>query len=247
MAELQVLIVDDEPLARASLAQVLADFKEINIMGECANGFEAVKSIKELQPDLVFLDIQMPKLNGFDVLELLEEDPPVIVFVTAYDEYAIKAFESQALDYILKPARAERIAKALEKVKQRLREKTGQQIRELLAGHQERQTPLSRILVRDRTNVHIIPVEDIVYLEAQDDYVNINTAKRSFLKKDTLSHLEQLLDKQQFIRIHRSYLLNISFLRKIEPYSKDSRIAVLKNYITLPVSRSGYSRVMKLI
>lgn len=247
MSKLQVLVVDDEPLARAALVQVLTDFKEINILGECADGFEAVKSIKELRPDMVFLDIHMPKLNGFDVLELLEENPPFIVFVTAFDEYALKAFESQALDYILKPVRKERVVKALEKVKQRLQEKTGQQVRELLAGHQEKQTPLSRILVRDRTDVHIIPVEDIIFLEAQDDYVSINTEKRAFLKKDTLSHLEQLLDPLLFIRIHRSYLLNISFLQKIEPYSKDSRIAVLKNDITLPVSRSGYSRVIKLI
>jgi two-component system LytT family response regulator len=247
MPELQVLIVDDEPLAREGLVQALADFEEVNILGECANGFEAVKSIKKLQPDLVFLDIQMPKLNGFDVLELLEEDPPFIVFVTAYDEYALKAFEFHALDYILKPVRAERLAKTMKKVMQRLQERKSQPVGALLAGHQERQTPLTRILIRDRTHVHIIPVEDILYLEAQDDYVSICTINRLFLKKETLSHLERLLDNRQFIRIHRSYLLNINYLKKIEPYSKDSRIAILKNNKTLPVSRSGYSRVIKLI
>ena len=247
MPELQVLIVDDEPLAREGLVQALADFEEVNILGECANGFEAVKSIKKLKPDLVFLDIQMPKLNGFDVLELLEEDPPFIVFVTAYDEYALKAFEFHALDYILKPVRTERLAKTMKKVMQRLQERKNQPVGALLAGHQERQTPLTRILIRDRTHVHIIPVEDILYLEAQDDYVSICTIDKSLLKKETLTHLEGLLDNRQFIRIHRSYLLNINYLKKIEPYSKDSRIAILNNNKTLPVSRSGYSRVIKLI
>jgi two-component system LytT family response regulator len=242
-----VLIVDDEPLAREALALALSEFHDVEITGECSDGFEAVKAINETRPDIVFLDIQMPKLDGFDVLELLGEDPPLIVFVTAYDEYALKAFESHALDYVLKPVRPDRLKKTFAKVNERLRGRSAQSLRELLADRQAHITPLTRILVRDRANVYIIAVEDITYFEAQNDYVNIQTRERSVLKKETLSHLEKLLDARQFIRIHRSYILNINYLSKIEPYTKDSRIAILKNGKTLPVSRAGYSRLLRLL
>lgn len=245
MGKKTALIVDDEPLARASLAQALQQFPDIEISGECANGFEAVKAINASKPDIVFLDIQMPKLDGFDVLELLGDSPPFVVFVTAYDEYALRAFESHALDYILKPVRPERLAKTFAKIRERLQEGPSQPVGELLADRQAQIIPLTRILVRDRAEVFIVAVEDIVYFEAQDDYVAIHTAERSHLKKETLSHLEQALDPQQFVRIHRSYLLNIDHLSKIEPYAKDSRIAILRNGKVLPLSRSGYSRIMK--
>lgn len=247
VAKKSVLIVDDEPLAREALALVLSEFNDVEISGECSDGFEAVKAINETRPDIVFLDIQMPKLDGFDVLELLGEDPPFIVFVTAYDEYALKAFESHALDYVLKPVSPGRLKKTFAKINERLQEKSSQPMGELLADRQAYITPLARILVRDRANVYIIAVEDIVYFEAQDDYVSIQTRERSFLKKETLSHLEKLLDDRQFIRIHRSYMLNINHLSKIEPYTKDSRIAILKSGKTLPVSRSGYSKLLRLI
>jgi two-component system LytT family response regulator len=243
----RVLIVDDEHLARKSLSLALSEFKEIEILGECANGFEAVKAIKEKKPDIVFLDIQMPKLDGFDVLELLGENPPFIVFVTAYDQYAVRAFESHALDYILKPASPERLKKAIQKVWEHLRLKQSQPVGQLLNEHLSQHTPIQRILVRDRTDITIIPVEEVVYFEAQDDYVCIHTKEKAHLKKQTLSNLDTLLDSRQFIRIHRSYILNINHLKKIEPYSKDSRIAKLKTGIILPVSRSGYSRILKLI
>jgi two-component system LytT family response regulator len=243
----KVLIVDDEPLARESLSMALSEFEDIEIIGECADGFEAVKLINELKPDLVFLDIQMPKLDGFDVLELLGEDAPFIVFVTAHDEYAIKAFESHALDYILKPVDPERLKKTFVKVNERLQEKETQPVGELLADRQSQLPYLSRILLRDRARVYIIPVEEILYFEAQDDYVSIYTRDKTYLKKETLSHLERLLDDRQFIRIHRSYLLNINYLNKIEPYSKDSRIAILKDGKTLPVSRAGYQLVLRLM
>jgi two-component system LytT family response regulator len=242
-----VLIVDDEPLAREALVEALSGFDDIKIVGECSDGFEAVKAINESRPDIVFLDIQMPKLDGFDVLELLGEDPPTIVFVTAYDEYALKAFESHALDYILKPVRAERLKTTFAKVNERLQERHTQSMDSLLADRRERDRPLDRILVRDRANVYILAVEDVVYFEAQDDYVGIHTREGSFLKKETLSRLEKLLDERLFIRIHRSYLLNISFLNKIEPYTKDSRIAILQGGQTLPVSRSGYTKLLRLL
>ncbi len=243
----RVLIVDDEALARESLRQALSEFEDIEIAGECRDGFEAVKAINEDRPDIVFLDIQMPKLDGFDVLELLAEDPPFIVFVTAYDEYAVQAFESNALDYILKPASATRLKNTIAKIRERLNEDSRPPWQQLSADHQEQQSPLDRILVRDRSEVFIIPVEDIIYFEAQDDYVSIQTADKALLKKTPLSQLEKLLDGRTFVRIHRSYLLNINHLRKIEPYAKGSRIAVLRNGKTLPVSRSGYARLLELL
>ncbi len=237
------MIVDDEPLARKAMSLALGKFPEIEVIGECADGFEAVKMINREKPEVVFLDIQMPKLDGFDVLELLD-DPPFIVFVTAYNEYALKAFESHALDYILKPLKIERLKKTLERVEKRLREEKRQSVGQLLDQHQEHNKPLERILVRDRNRIHILPVVDITHIEAQDDYVALYTKESSYLKKETLSGLEKRLDSRQFVRIHRSYLINIDYLSKIEPYAKDSKIAVLKNGKTLPVSRSGYQRLL---
>ena len=246
MSKRRVLIVDDEPLARKAMSLALAEFPQIKVIGECADGFEAVKMINKEKPDVVFLDIQMPKLDGFDVLELLD-DPPFIVFVTAYNEYALKAFESHALDYILKPIKRERLTNTLEHVEKRLREAKEQPVSQLLDQYQQHNAPLERILVKDRNRIHILPVKEISHVEAQDDYVALYSEERSFLKKETLSGLEKRLDSRHFVRIHRSYLLNIDFLSKIEPYTKDSKIAVLNDGKTLPVSRSGYQRLMTLI
>lgn len=243
MNKRRVLIVDDEPLARKAMTLALAEFPEIEIIGECADGFEAVKVINKEKPEVVFLDIQMPKLDGFDVLELLD-DPPFIVFVTAYNEYALKAFESHALDYILKPVKTERLRKTLERIEKQLRKSKGQPVDQLLDFHKKHLTPLERILIRDRNLIHILQVGDISHIEAQDDYIALYSGERSYLKKETLSGLEKRLDGCRFVRIHRSYLLNIDYLSKIEPYAKDSKIAVLKNGKTLPVSRSGYQRLM---
>ncbi len=246
MSKRRVLIVDDEPLARKAMALALAEFPGIQVIGECADGFEAVKVINLEKPEVVFLDIQMPKLDGFDVLELLE-NPPFIVFVTAYNEYALRAFETHALDYILKPVKKERLGKTLVRIENRLRERQGQPVGHLLEQHQKLHIPLERILVRDHNRIHILPVEEISYIEAQDDYVGLYRQERSFLKKDTLSGLEKRLDARRFVRIHRSYLLNIDYLSKIEPYAKDRKIAVLKDGKTLPISRSGYHRLIELI
>ena len=243
----RAIIVDDEALARKALRMVIDGFEEIEIVGECSDGFEAVKTIKEKKPDLVFLDIQMPKLDGFDVLELLGKDAPFIVFVTAYDEYALQAFEAHALDYLLKPVKPERMAKTLDRVKERFPGKSRQAVDKLLQQHRLKDVPHKRILVRDQGNIYIIPAEDIIYIEAQDDYVCINTLKKPSMKNDTLTNMEKMLDPRKFFRIHRSYILNIDYLSKIEPYSKDSWIAILKNGKTLPISRSGYSRIMKLL
>ena len=246
MNKRRVLIVDDEPLARKAMVLALSEFPQIEIIGECKDGFEAVKVINLDKPDVVFLDIQMPKLDGFDVLELLE-NPPFIVFVTAYNEYALKAFESHALDYILKPVKKERLGKTLERVEKRLRERENQPVGQLLEQYQQHHSPMERVLVRDRKRIHILQVEKISFIEAQDDYVAFFYGDKSYLKKETLTRLEKKLDNKRFVRIHRSYLLNIDFLSKIEPFAKDSRIAVLKNGKTLPVSRSGYQRLMDLL
>src|SRR5262245_55916963 len=207
---IHAVIVDDEALARSVLREFLGAHDDIEIVAECSNGFEAVKVVAELKPDLVLLDIQMPKLDGFEVLELIGNDVAVI-FVTAYDQYAIRAFEVHAVDYLLKPFSPERLAEALDRARARVmtREKVPEG---LVAPGRARQPPLERILIRDRADVHVIPVGTIDYIESQDDYVSVKTAGKGFLKEQTLAELETLLDKDVFVRIHRRYILNIARL-----------------------------------
>jgi two-component system, LytTR family, response regulator len=242
---IQTVIVDDEALARGVLREMLAAHADVEIAAECGNGFEAVKVVSEMRPDLLLLDIQMPKLDGFEVLELIGGDVTVI-FVTAYDQYAIRAFEVHAVDYLLKPFSPERLAEALDRARARIaaREKVPAG---LVAAGRARQTPLERILIRDRADVHVIPVEKIDYLESQDDYVSVKAAGKSHLKEQTLAELETLLDKDVFVRIHRRYILNIARLSKIELAVKDNRIAILADGSKLPISRSGYARLKELL
>jgi two-component system LytT family response regulator len=244
---IRAIIADDEAPARAALKEELAHFPEVEIVAEAENGFTVIKAVHELKPDLLFLDIQMPRLNGFDVIELLGDEAPAVVFVTAYDEYALRAFEAKAIDYLLKPVRGERLAASLEKVKQILGHPDAVSQQHLVADQRDREAPLSRILVRIGAEVHLIPVKTISHFEAQDDYVRIHAAGKSFLKSERLNRLEQLLDQRQFCRIHRSFILNIEFLSKIEPWSKESRIAKLKTGLTLPISRDGYARLKSLL
>ena len=241
---LKVVIVDDEDLARAIIREHLAGHPEVEIVAECSNGFEAVKAVSECRPDLIFLDIQMPKLDGFEVLELVEPGPAVI-FVTAYDQYALRAFQVHAVDYLLKPVSAERLAEALERVKAAQGEKSP--VEELVRDVRSRNKPLERILIRDGSKVHVIPAEKIDYFEAQDDYVCIKSGGKEHLKQETLANLEDLLDQGRFIRIHRSYILNIERLARLELYAKDSRIAILQDGTRLPVSRSGYARLKPML
>ncbi|OLC42762.1 MAG: DNA-binding response regulator [Acidobacteria bacterium 13_1_40CM_65_14] len=242
---MQTVIVDDEALARGMLREFLAAHADVEIVAECGNGFEAVKVVAEMRPDLLLLDIQMPKLDGFEVLELIGGDVTV-VFVTAYDQYAIRAFEVHAVDYLLKPFSAERLAEALDRARARIAAK--EKVPEgLVSAGRARHTPLERILIRDRADVHVIPVEKIDYLESQDDYVSVKTAGKSFLKEQTLAELETLLDQDVFVRIHRRYILNIARLSKIELAVKDNRIAILADGTKLPISRSGYARLKELL
>jgi two-component system LytT family response regulator len=243
---LRIAIVDDEELARRILRELLARHPDVEIVAECANGFEAVKAAAELTPDLLLLDIQMPKLDGFDVLELVGTEIPVI-FVTAYDSYAIRAFEVHAVDYLLKPFGAERLAEALGRARDRIRSRERPPVRDLLAAARADRAPLERVLIRDRADVHVIPVHKIDYVESQDDYVAVKTGGHSYLKEQTLAELEALLDPRAFVRIHRRYVLNLERLAKIELAVTDSRIAILTDGTELPISRAGYARLRELL
>jgi len=251
--KLGAVLVDDEELARALLREFIESSPDIEILGECANGFEAVKAITEQKPDLVFLDIQMPKLDGFEVLELIGQDVAVI-FVTAYDQYAMRAFDEHAVDYLLKPFSLDRFQKALERARQRLGAKGSEQAPavkpvavELARAARPPQEFLHRIVVKDGARVHIIPVERLDYAESQDDYVSLHSQGKSYLKEQTISSLEAALDPERFVRIHRSVIVNLERVAKIEPYAKDSRVAVLSDGSQLPVSRAGYERLRALL
>jgi two-component system, LytTR family, response regulator len=239
------VIVDDEDLARHLLREYLESIADVDVLAECGNGFEAVKAISEHKPDLVFLDVQMPKLDGFEVLELIDREVAVI-FVTAYDQYAMRAFDAHAVDYLLKPFGLDRFKKALERARQRLGEKMPPAA-ELSAAARPPQHYLQRIVVKDGSRVHIIPADRLDYAEAQDDYVALHSQGKSYLKQQTISSLESALDPTQFIRIHRSYIVNLERVAKIEPYSKDSRVAVLTDGTQLAVSRAGYDRLKALL
>jgi len=232
---LTAIVVDDEAPARALIREYLSQHSDINVVAECPNGFEAVRAASELKPDLLFLDIQMPKLDGFEVLDLIGRDTASVIFTTAYDEYALRAFDVHAVDYLLKPFDAARFAEALELARSRAQRRDPLPSRDLLETIREG-APLDRVLIRDRSNVHVIPVEQIDYIEAQDDYVSIRAAGRSYLKEQTLGELEEQLAARGFLRIHRRYILNVSRLAKIELSEKDSRIAILNDKTELMIA-----------
>ncbi len=242
----KVVIVDDEMLARSIVKEYLEKHPQLELAAECGDGFEGVKAIQQHQPDLIFLDIQMPKINGFEMLELIEQ-PPAVIFTTAFDEYAIKAFEAHAIDYLLKPFDQERFDKAVAKwmeQKPAAIEKTTQELLET-ASHSPSQS--QRVVVKNGSKIKIIPAHDIFYLEAADDFVKIHTQEGYFLKNKTMSHFEQTLDGQQFVRSHRSYIINIQQITRIDPYEKDGHVAVLRTGVKVPVSRSGYGKLKAIL
>jgi two-component system LytT family response regulator len=243
---LRALLVDDEDLARHAVRELLKSHPEISVVAECTNGFEALKAAAEHQPDLMFLDVQMPKLTGFDVLELIDPQPAVI-FVTAYDEFAMKAFEVHAVDYLLKPVGQERFEAALERAKSRIGEKLPVATELAAAARSPQQPFLERIVVKDGTRVTLIPVAKLDYVEAQDDYVALASHGAKHLKQQTIASLEAGLDSARFVRIHRSYIVNFERVVRIEPYGKDSRLAILADGTRLPVSRTGYARLKALL
>jgi two-component system LytT family response regulator len=242
--KIKVVIVDDEELARSLVREYLSAHSNIEIVAECANGFEAVKAVSELLPDLMFLDIQMPKLSGFEVIELLVE-PPSIIFVTAFDQYALKAFEVHAADYLLKPFSKQRFDEALERVLPNINRPNA--TKEIASSAKKTDQILERILIKEGSKVLVIPVGKIDFIEAQDDYTSFNVEGKSYLKMQRLADLETALDSRQFVRIHRSFIMNIERLAKIELMAKDSRTAVLKDGTQLPVSRTGYDKLKVLL
>ncbi len=239
----RIIIVEDERPARDLLRTYLEEFPELEIMGEYDNGFDGLKAINELKPDAIFLDIQMPKLTGFELLEVLEHQPEVI-FTTAYDQFAIRAFERSAVDYLLKPFSRERFREAISKLNSRLESKQGsvkeesgiEKIRQHFAESDEK---LHRVVIKKSGKIHVISTGDINFLEAQDDYVMIYTDEGKYLKQQTMKYFEQHLDNKQFVRVHRSYIANITCIERIEPYEKSNFVLILKDGNKVPVSRSG--------
>ncbi len=246
--QITALIIEDEEPARSIIKHYLGKHESVKIVGECADGYCGLMSIKDLNPDLIFLDIQMPKLTGFELLEVLEEKPEII-FTTAFDEYAIKAFDMNAVDYLLKPFSEKRFDDAVEKAITRI--KTGADpsgyIRKLTAGGFERSAPLNRIVVRKGNAISFIPVKNIRYMQAEDDYVMIYHVNGKALKLQTMKYYESNLPVNEFIRIHRSYLVSIEHIGRVEPYGKDTYIAIMKDGERLPVSRSGYKKLKERI
>lgn len=242
---IKTILVDDEPLARSLVKEYLQTHSDIQIVAECSDGFEGVKAITQHQPDLIFLDIQMPKINGFEMLELMDQ-PPAVIFTTAFDEYAIKAFEAHGIDYLLKPFSKDRFDKAVNKWLTQQPSHDAVHTQALLEST-EPPEERHRIVVKKGTNILIIPIQKVHYLEAYDDYVKIHTAEGFFLKKKTMGHYERSLDPSQFVRVHRSYTVNLHELTRIEPLEKDSHVALLKNGTRIPLSHSGYSRLKEIL
>lgn len=241
----KVIIIDDEPLARELIEVLLKHYNQFDVVDRCADGFDAFKSIQKHTPDLIFLDVQMPRINGFELLEMLDK-PPAVIFTTAFDEYAMKAFEANAADYLLKPITRERFDKAIQKCMHQALYQNVASVENMIQG-QVFEGYQHRIVVKDRGNIRIIPSEEIHYIEANDDYIRIVTADGSFLKKSTLGHIEQTLDPNLFVRVHRSYLMPVSQLLRIEPYEKNSHIALLHCGIKISVSQAGMSRLKSLL
>ncbi|HTH54469.1 MAG TPA: response regulator [Cyclobacteriaceae bacterium] len=239
---MKVIIIDDEPLARGIVKEYLKTFAQAEIVAECGDGFEGVKAIAQHQPDLIFLDIQMPKINGFEMLELID-NPPSVIFTTAFDEYAIKAFETHAIDYLLKPFGKERFDKAMNKALSQQKTNVPESLTEEVSPPESQ----TRVVVKKGQNIVVLPVQRIHYFEAFDDYVKVFTAEGFYLKKKTMTFFEKTLDSSQFVRVHRSYLMNLQELMRIEPMEKDNHVALLKSGTRIPLSQSGYAKLKTVL
>jgi len=239
MSKLSVIIVEDEAPARDLLKAYLQRHENIELIAECADGFSGAKAINENKPDLVFLDIQMPKLTGFELIELLDEMPQII-FTTAYDQYAIKAFELSAVDYLMKPFSRERFDEAIEKVFERIKEKqpTADKIHSLTQKIKEDTAVIDRLFIKTGSRIDVVAVSDIIHIKAEDDYVEIFTANKKFLKKETMNYLEHSLPKEMFVRVHRSGIINTNYIEKLERYGKESYIVIMKDGNSVNVSKS---------
>lgn len=245
---MKALLIDDEELARNLLRSYLVAYPDIEVIGECANGFEGLKAIQELNPDLIFLDVQMPKITGFEMLELIE-NPPMVVFSTAFNQFAIRAFELNAVDYLLKPYSKERFDTALNKVRQRYAQQSQSKdtILHLIEHVRQQEETLERVVVKTGSKIKVIPVDKIHYLESQDDYVMIHTEDGKHLKQWTMKYFEEHLNPAHFIRVHRSYLVHINQITQLELYEKGTYLLILKDGSRLPVSQSGHTRLKQVL
>lgn len=240
---MKIIIIDDEPLARGIVKEFLTTHTDLELVAECADGFEGIKAIQQYQPDLIFLDIQMPKINGFEMLELIE-NPPQVIFTTAFDEFAIKAFESNAVDYLLKPFSKERFEKAIQKFRQHTPDNSTKEVVESAAASALQQ---NRVVVKDGSKIKIIPVNKIHYLEAADDYVKLVTSDGTFLKNRTMAFFEKSLATFHFVRVHRSYIVNSQLITRIDAYEKDNHLVLLTTGENLPVSKAGYAKLKEVL
>ena len=244
---IKAILIDDEPLARSIVKEYLQSYPQISVVQECNDGFEGIKAIAQHQPDLIFLDIQMPKINGFEMLELVDQAPSVI-FTTAFDEYALKAFEAHAIDYLLKPFSHERFDKAVKKwLEQHKTSASKSNVQALLETTAQQPEQDQRVVVKTGSKIRIIPIRDIHYFEADDDYVKIYTQEGSSLKGKTMNYFEKILNPSQFVRVHRSYIIQIQQITRIEPYEKDSHVALLKSGAKIPISKTGYTKLKAVL
>ena len=248
MEQIKAIIIDDENLAREIIKKYLAEHEDIFLAAECSNGFDGIKQINKIHPDIIFLDIQMPRINGFEMLELLEETP-VIIFTTAFDQYALKAFEVNAADYLLKPFSKDRFNEALEKAFLYLKDKgkNSDMIKHLIDHNEKRKEYLDRIITKDGSKISIIPAENIKFLEAQDDYVLIYSDEGKFLKQKTMKYFEEHLNPNNFVRLHRSYIASVKRIKKIELMAKESYQVLLEDKTILPVSKTGYNKLKEIL
>ncbi|MEB2781044.1 LytTR family DNA-binding domain-containing protein [Algoriphagus sp. C2-6-M1] len=238
---IKTLIIDDEPLAASIVQEFLAKFPQFVLVAVCQNGFQGLKAIQEHEPDLIFLDVQMPKITGFEMLELLDS-PPAVIFTTAFDQYALKAFDAMAIDYLLKPFSQDRFSQAIDKF-------LAQQGREVESTQKlnEMAEKRNRLVVRVKNEIKIIPTHEVNFFEAEDDYIAIHTSSGTYLKKMTMKSLEEALDPAKFVRVHRSFLLNLNQITKIEPYERDNYLVLLRGGEKVPVSKTGYSRLRQVL
>ena len=248
MLKIKTLIIDDEPLAKDLIRSYLENYDRFEIIGEAENGFDGIKLINDLKPDLIFLDVQMPKISGIEMLELLEKPLPFIIFSTAFDNFAVQAFEKNAVDYLLKPYNRERFNKAIDKFLSEFNKKQNDVVSEKIHGIiASPGRKIDKVLVRYASKIIIIPLEEIAYIKAEDDYVSIHTTTKKYLKQATMGFFEEFLPHEKFVRIHRSYLINVDFLTQLELYDRSTYSAVMKNQEKLPVSRSGSLRLKEIL
>ena len=246
MEKIRIVIIDDEAPARELIKYYLKEVDSVEVIAECSDGFSGLKSISAMNPDLVFLDIQMPRLTGIELVEVLTEKPEII-FTTAYDQFAIRAFELNAVDYLMKPFPKKRFLDAVKKAIDKIQSGKGNKepANELLVKKPESSQPVNRVVVRKGNAINLIPLEQIKYVEAQDDYVMIYHSSGKALKQQTMKFYEDNLPKTDFVRIHRSYIVKVEEIKRIEPYGKENHVAILQSGDKLPVSRAGYKNLRK--